>query len=418
MRVFLQIFLPQLRREAPDLVGLRWDWRQCSVDPGFNVSAVLSVAKEHASYSWEYGVLAEAMLELHNRELSVFNEDAFPEGKLPTLAVSNISNVTSLAFAQPFIDLNHERGILIDDASNSDPASLGVSALLLGQALPVFAEAASKQAHTLLHSTPRFANGAIPHRFVSAEVWGDAVYMVPPFLADNDNLYLREAVHQISLHRDVLRAGSAAKVTSCEGAWKHFAVGPDGGEFSPHGNPALWSTSNGWAAAGMVRVLATIYQKHGRGVNDAWNDADTMLVNSIMEIMDCAIAAPSDELANGRGALLRNHLDDIEWFGEAAGTALFSSVAYRLATLIPEVNWDKYTQWADLSREAVVSCIDKETGIIRPVVKWGDWHDTQPWDQPSSEAQSFAILMHAAHRDCVCALRCPAPVEKELLVPS
>lgn len=238
--------------------------------------------------------------------------------------------------------------------------------------------------------------------------------MVPPFLAysavatQNASL-LREAVRQCELHLEVLRIGeSKAKVGSCKGAWQHFVVGPEGGDFGKEGNPGLWSTSNGWAAAGMVRVLATLKQWTDE-VYDLRNDGDekkTSLVNTIVEILDCAVAAPAEVLFGGSKSLLRNYLDDEEWFGEAAGTALLASVAYRLAVLIPELDWTRYIDWADRSREAVASCVDKGTGVIAPVVKWSDWRDRNPWDEASSEAQSFAILMYTAYRDCVCAGKC------------
>ncbi|KAL9625094.1 MAG: hypothetical protein Q9160_000823 [Pyrenula sp. 1 TL-2023] len=391
--------------------------------PTFNLTAVLCIAKSRASHSWEHGVLAEALLELHNPELSVFGMHVFPGRSIPRLSSKDVSAIPALAYAAPLISTTEQQPqpILIDgDGSNSDPASLGVSSWLLGQAHPEYRLAASRQLDTLLHSTPRFSNGAISHRARTAEVWGDSVYMVPPFLAysavatQNTSL-LREAVRQCELHREVLRAGeSKAKVASCDGAWRHFVVGLEGGDFGMEGNPGLWSTSNGWAAAGMVRVLATLKQWTNE-VYDVWdngNDRDdeddekTSLVNAIVEILDCAVAAPAEVPFGGSGPLLRNHMDDEEWFGEAAGTALLASVAYRMAVLIPELDWTRYTAWADRSRMVVASCVDERTGVIAPVVKWSDWRDKNPWDEASSEAQSFAILMYTAHRDCACAGKC------------
>ncbi|KAL9109657.1 MAG: hypothetical protein Q9227_005695 [Pyrenula ochraceoflavens] len=379
--------------------------------PNFNLPATLSTAHAHARHSWEYGVLAEALLELDNPELSVFSSSPFPNNSLPPLAHSPNStypsSVPSLALALSTIDPSHRSNILMDgDGSPSDPASLGVSALLLGQILPAYADAASRQVSTLLDATPRFSNGAISHRAATAEVWGDFVYMVPPFLAyyavaQGDDHYLREAVRQCALHRDALLAGSeVSKIKACRGAWKHFVVGPEGGEFSgQEGNPALWATSNGWAAAGMVRVLATLYGWKGRG--GMWKDEEGELVGMIIDILDCVVEAPAEELS-GRGPLLRNHLDDEVSFGEAAGTALLVSVVYRMVVLNPDMDWNRYLAWADRGREAVSSCVSESTGIIAPVNNWSDWHDTKPCDRPSSEAQSFAILMYSAYRDCIC----------------
>lgn len=137
-----------------------------------------------------------------------------------------------------------------------------------------------------------------------------------------------------------------------------------------------------------------------------WKSEKASLGNMIAEILDCAVAAQIDVLSNGEKPLLRNHIDDREWFGEAAGTALLASAAYRLAVLAPGLDYTKYTNWADQSRMAVASCVNEQTGIISPIVKWSDWRDKKPWVEASSEAQSFAILMHAAHRDCISAGQC------------
>ena len=69
--------------------------------------------------------------------------------------------------------------------------------------------------------------------------------MVPPFLAyygaDTQNAsILLHSYTQCQLYRQVLQLSSG-------GAWMHI-MGPQN---------QLWSTGNGWAAAGMTRVLAT-----------------------------------------------------------------------------------------------------------------------------------------------------------------
>jgi rhamnogalacturonyl hydrolase YesR len=72
---------------------------------------------------------------------------------------------------------------------------------------------------------------------------------VPPFLAYyavlHDNITLaREAHRQIQLYRDVLRTDT--------GLWAHILLG------NVTHDPGLWATGNAWAAAGMLRVLATL----------------------------------------------------------------------------------------------------------------------------------------------------------------
>jgi hypothetical protein len=52
-----------------------------------------------------------------------------------------------------------------------DPASLGVSAVMLGKTLPSFGKAADATVDYLLYSAPRYYNGAISQRVSSPELW-------------------------------------------------------------------------------------------------------------------------------------------------------------------------------------------------------------------------------------------------------
>jgi rhamnogalacturonyl hydrolase YesR len=75
--------------------------------------------------------------------------------------------------------------------------------------------------------------------------------MAPPFIAyygalqDSQEL-LQTAYDQVRLYREVLYDADV-------GLWQHIALG-DGTD------PTHWATGNAWAAAGMLRVLATIQQ--------------------------------------------------------------------------------------------------------------------------------------------------------------
>jgi rhamnogalacturonyl hydrolase YesR len=74
--------------------------------------------------------------------------------------------------------------------------------------------------------------------------------MVPPFLAyygtiTRNRTLLSASYDQVKLYRNYLHDGSANNL------WKHVLQGE--GEDEGH-----WSTGNGWAAMGMLRVLGTI----------------------------------------------------------------------------------------------------------------------------------------------------------------
>lgn len=161
--------------------------------------------------------------------------------------------------------------------SAGDPASLGVSAILLGQSdSSTYSEAAARQVNELLNNVPRYSNGAISHRYDATMLWSDFIYMVPPTLAyqavaTNSPDLLRTAVEQIGLYRDVLQD----KPT---GLWKHIA--------GSRTDAGTWSTGNGWAANGITRVLATVTHWP---TSAGWTAESQSLVQWAKEIIDGAI---------------------------------------------------------------------------------------------------------------------------------
>lgn len=73
---------------------------------GLNIDKILLKAQELTNRSWEYGTVAEALLELYNPELSVFYEfHPFPKGKLPRPLVAD---VPSLRYAKQVIRIDGE----------------------------------------------------------------------------------------------------------------------------------------------------------------------------------------------------------------------------------------------------------------------------------------------------------------------
>ena len=132
----------------------------CAAEP-YNVTAVKQVMIKNAAASWELGTASEALLELDNTDLSVFGHHAF---------ISASAETEALAYAKPHIALSSD--LLIADAtSNSDPASLGVAAIMLGKTISAYSTAAVNQLNTLLYHTPKASNGAISHRSQSIELW-------------------------------------------------------------------------------------------------------------------------------------------------------------------------------------------------------------------------------------------------------
>ncbi|KAJ7466603.1 hypothetical protein B0H11DRAFT_1733172 [Mycena galericulata] len=376
-------------------------------NPGFDITAVTTLAQSLPTLSWEYGTAAEALLEMDSSLLSVFSPNPFPVLTVPPAWVPALSYAVSAIV--PGVD-----GLVAGDGAVGDPASLGVAAVMLGKTNATFAAAAQSEIDYLLEGAPRWPNGAISQRADVPELWADFMYMAPPFIAffaaDSSNASLLETAYlQCGLYREVLLFGSNSSTPSpirtskTNGLWRHI-VGPQSGD------PGLWSTGNGWAAAGMARVLATVL-KAPIASSASWRAAAVSnLTGWIKEIVDGARAAPQD------GGLLRNYLNDTKTghgFGEVAGSALIAAVAYRMVVLVPAAFPNAtYVPWADgIRRELGADDAQgnphiTSNGTATPAVNPLAWFDTTPWTAGSPEGNSFVVLMYAAWRDCVYAGLC------------
>lgn len=386
MRTFQSIGAALILLSADSLAAPAHHHGQCkSVDAGFDPQKVMSRALNLSSHSWEYGTAAEAYLELTTPEYSVFNSKAFPHGKVPRVPAT----IPSLAYAKPNIRTNNQT--LIDgDGASGDPAALGVSAILLGQSDKAYFDAATREKQHLLTQVPRMSNGAISQRDSNVAAWADFMFMAPPFLAyyavaTNDVGLLRETVRQCGLYRQLLQVNGTY--------WQHIVVQDNSGG----ADSGIWSTGNGWAAGGMVRVLATL--QNWEGQNEVCSTERAQLVGYIKEIIDGAMSSPLDK------GLLRNYLNDTTWFGENSGTALLASVTYRMAVLAPEVFGKKYISWADKLRKVVATYVQPD-GTISPNVNPLGWGDRNPFVTGSPEGQSFGVFLYTSYRDCVCAGKC------------
>ncbi|KAJ4324832.1 hypothetical protein N0V94_001061 [Neodidymelliopsis sp. IMI 364377] len=350
------------------------------------IEKVLSQAQATASHSWEYAVVFEALLEYRNPELSVFHNPVLKHGAL----LDDGQKVQALEYVKPFIRTDSPT-LCEGNGSSSDPSSLGIPALLLNSIFPhsSYLSAVQRQADNLLTAVPRLPNGAISHREATAAAWADFVYMAPPFLAyygvyKDDELLVREAVRQCSSYRELLSTES--------GPWMHIvnAGKPAPGEREGD-DRGFWSTSNGWAAAGMARILTTV---RGSKFAEHLHEMQSSLVEMIKDIVNGAMHLDTD----GSG-LLRNYLEDETWWGEIAGTALLAATAFRMAVLEPEIFKSKYTDWALQKMNAVGQCLDVDTGIASPVVNSLKESQRTPLSGPNPEGQAFVVLLYAAWRD-------------------
>ncbi|KAG8973142.1 hypothetical protein FRB90_009988, partial [Tulasnella sp. 427] len=283
----------------------------------------------------------------------------------------------------------------VQDGSAGDPASIGVGVLLGNWTRAPGANwdtAAEDQLSLLLNATPRSVDGAISHRTESVQLWSDFVYMVPPFLAyygvlTSNKTLISASYDQIKLYRNYLYDSSSH-------LWRHITTAPIDST-GPPGDPSntafsfndtgYWSTGNGWAAAGMLRVLGTIknspYSKQFSHEQDDLQDW-------ISDIHNGMTAQLPDS------GLFYNYVNDPTTGTDAASTALFAATVYRAVTLYSPDHYGNYVDAAEKARQALYANngtvhFDSE-GWLQPVVNPNSFHEM---GKESPEGQAFALQM-------------------------
>ncbi|KAF8808899.1 Six-hairpin glycosidase [Phlegmacium glaucopus] len=373
------------------------------------INVISARLAESALKSWELGTRSQAILELNASAYSVFSSTPLPP---PSTIPSNLTSPLTPFFAIAKAVVSNRtatnntvgpQALIPADGSAADPASIGMCVLLAnwtnqdaGQI--DYAGAARDQLNFLLQDVPRTSDGAISHRISQVQLWSDFVYMVPPFLAyygvlSRNRTLLGESYNQIKLYRNYLRDPT-------QSMWRHVLLGTSGND------EGFWSTGNGWAAAGMLRVLATIRQsEYANTFKTEQND----LSNWVREIHSGIYPHLSSE------NLFTNYADQPSTapgnFYDAASTALLTSTVYRAAVMLKQFH---YIPFAEKSRKTLLSTSSVPTsnssssfdgynhltsdGWLTPVVN-PDSYGMEGQQSPESEA--FVVEMHSAWRDWV-----------------
>ncbi|KAL4073185.1 hypothetical protein V8B97DRAFT_1952782 [Scleroderma yunnanense] len=336
--------------------------------------------------SWEQGTAAGAIVEWNDPEYSVFG--AFPfvyNGLFPrdTLQLAYSAAVRQTPDGRLSQNINDAQ-----DGAALDGASAG-SVVLMGSFTDpsrksYWENAADAQLNYILNVAPRTKTGAISHRATSRQYWADGVYMGFPFIAyygavKNNGTLLQIAYDQCRLYRDALLIdGPTGKL------WAHI-YDDDTSSWIDKG---IWSTGNGWAALGMLRVAVTIqktpfYSSMTSQVSD--------LLSWVKEILDGEFRALNSD------NLLPDYITGGPNFSDAASSAALASVAYRVATLYPEQFGHNYTDTAEQIRVAVWNGVTN-LGTLSPIVNPLAWNET---GLLSTEAQGFGLMMLSGWRDWI-----------------
>ncbi len=295
--------------------------------------------------SWEQGVAAQAMLELGDNEMVYL-------------------------MAKEAVLRQREDGrlaVVYTDNGATDPAAAGEAVL---KAYEITKEedlkaAADRMLDWLLIKAPRNKEGTLYHTMNSPEIWSDAMYMAPPFIAAAGKY--TEAIDQINGFR---RALWNTKDKLFSHRWH------DGEQ--KFISSRYWGGGNGWAAACYVRVI--------RMLPDGMAKEKQQLIGYHSELLEGCLAHFRPD------GFFHDYVNEPDTFIE---TNLGQMLAYSVYRGVKGGWLDRaYLNQADMMRQAAYSKID-EHGYVTGAA------GAPSFDHPgrSTEAQAFFLLMEAAYND-------------------
>jgi len=295
-------------------------------------------------YNWEQGVAAQAMLEL--------GDDKW---------------VVSLARAAVMRQQNGRFSVIGNHDPLTDSASVGEAVMYAAKITgdPLFTRAANEMLHLLLTTDHKAKNGALYHVNVRKEIWVDAYYMAPPFLAVAG--YYKEAMKQIEGYREFLW-------NEDDKLFSHI-WDDEKKEFK---RKDYWGVGNGWAAAGMTRVIKTLPKEMVQ--------EKKRLINYVRDVIDGCLAHMRDD------GFFHDIVDNPKTFVE---TNLGQTLSYSIYRGV-EGGWlnRSYIEYAEKMRMAARSKVD-QYGLVQDVCGVPEFN--RPYIAP--EGQAFFLLMEAAARD-------------------
>ncbi len=303
--------------------------------------AMLAMQRE----AWEQGVAMQALLEWGERDMAV---------RMAHGALLRISEDGRL-------------GMVSDNHGVTDPAANGEGVLFAAKVTgdAAFKNGADRMLQYLLKTAPRRADGTLYHIDNKPQVWIDSMYMGPPFLAVAGRP--DEAMKQVEGFRRVLWNPEARLFSHI---WDDAK--------NDFGRRDFWGVGNGWAAAGMTRVLQALPESMAK--------KKEALKGYIREVVDGCLAHQR------RDALFHDVVDDPKSFVE---TNLAQMLSYSIYRGIKGGWFDRsYKARADAMRAAAHAKVDG-LGLVQGVC------GSPTFEAPgtATEGQAFFILMEAAARD-------------------
>ncbi|HVP18735.1 MAG TPA: glycoside hydrolase family 88 protein [Spirochaetia bacterium] len=304
-------------------------------------TALLSMQR----YSWEQGVAAQAFLESGDTELVVLFAKEAAARQLADGRLAVIGNSTAV----------------------TDPAAAGEALVFAAKASgdSSLEKAAARMIDWLLYKAPRTDDGILYHLHDRPQVWVDSFYMAPPFLSAAG--YHEEALKQIAGFRRLLLDPQLRLLSH---------IWDDG--LQAFARKAFWGVGNGWALAGMTRVIRTLPDVMAR-------ERET-LAGYVQEGIDACLSRMRDD------GLFHDVIDDPSTFVETNLSQMLSYVLFRGMT----GGWitTGRLEQAEKMRRAAQGKVDR-FGLVQGVCA------SPHFDRPgtAAEGQAFFLLMEAAAKD-------------------
>jgi len=295
--------------------------------------------------AWEQGVAMQSLLEWGDRDMVIRMARGamlriYPDGRL---------------------------GMVSDNHGVTDPGANGEGVLFAAEATgdPLLKDGAVRMLEYLMKKAPRTSDGTLHHIDHKPQVWVDSMYMAPPFLAVAGSAV--EAVKQVEGIRRLLWDKSAMLFSHI---W-------DDGKKSFE-RKAFWGVGNGWAAAGMTRVI--------RALPEGMAGEKKKLVGYVRGVLDGCLKRRRPD------GFFHDVVDDPKSFVETNLSQMLSYTIFRgvKGGWLPK----SYLKDAEIMRRAASGKVD-DLGCVQDVC------GSPTFEKPgiATEGQAFFILMEAAARD-------------------
>ena len=293
--------------------------------------------------SWEQGVAVQAFLE------------------------SGDANMVYLMAKEAVLRQTEEGrlSVVYTDNGVTDPSASGEAVLFAAKKWgdEDLQQGAKKMLAYLLEKAPRTKSGVLSHTLDAKEVWIDSMYMAPPFIAAAGNP--KEAMFQLNGMHEILWSPDKKLYSH---RWSD--------DLNRFINEKFWGVGNGWAMAGMCRVLNLLPPD--------MKQEKELLKERIRNTLDSCLSHLRPDY------LFHDVVDDADTFVE---TNLSQMIAYTIFRGVSE-NWldTKYLDTANNMRRAVHNKVD-DFGFVQGVC--GAPFFNSPGR--ATEGQAFFILMEAAY---------------------